>query len=157
MEKIGQYLLSITAAAVICSVILSVQNKKSTNYTLIQMLCGIYMTVTLLSPLVRFRLPDLSGYMRGLQTESWAAAQMGTDAAEEMLEGIIKHRTETYILDKASSMGLDIHAEVILSDGELPTPCGVEIRGAASPYKRQQLQGWIREALGISEEAQIWS
>lgn len=47
MESIRQYLLSITAAAVICSLITGIMGKKGTYAAIVRMLCGLFMAITM--------------------------------------------------------------------------------------------------------------
>lgn len=157
MENIRQYLLSVTAAAIICSLITSLMGKKGTYAAIVRMLCGLFMALTMISPLIQVRLSDFTSYFDSLQTEADTAAASGSAMAEEASEAIIKRETETYILDKALSMGLNIEVEVTLADAGVPYPCHVSLRGAASPYARRQLQGWLEDDLGIPEENQTWT
>lgn len=156
MEQIRQYLLSITAAAVICSIILGIQSKKSTYSSIIRMLCGLFMAITMISPLLKVRISDYSAYFGDLQTEAEDMAAAGKQIAELEAVGIIKRNMEAYIVDKASSIGLVVRVEVTLAEYGTPYPCAVQIQGAASPYAKRQLQRWMKEELGIPEENQIW-
>ncbi|MBR2009876.1 MAG: hypothetical protein IJ936_07110 [Peptococcaceae bacterium] len=156
MESIRQYLLSITAAAVICSLITGIMGKKGTYAAIVRMLCGLFMAITMLSPLLHIQLTDYSAYYGSILEEADLAASGGRRMANEAEAAIIKHKTETYILDKALSMGLSIEVEVTLSDSDTQQPCKVWLRGAASPYARQKLQEIIVSDLGISKENQTW-
>jgi len=156
MEQIRQYLLSITASAVICSIILGIQSKKSTYSSIIRMLCGLFMAITMIAPLLKVRISDYSAYFGSLQIEAEDMAAVGKQLADSEAMGIIKRNTEAYIVDKATSMGIAVHVEVTLAEYGTPYPCAVQIQGAASPYVKRQLQHWMKEALGIPEENQIW-
>ena len=67
---------------------------------------------------------------------------------------VIKANTETYILDKATTMEVELNVEVTL-DGLIPKK--VILQGAVSPYTRASLSDWIAQQLGIPREAQIWT
>jgi len=156
MEHIRQYLLSFTAAAVICSLIISLTGEKSTYASIIKMLCGLFMAVTMISPLIQMEWSDFSFYYGSIITDADAAVANGEQMANEAAAGIIKQKTQTYILDKALSMGLDIDVEVLLADPDTLYPYKVLLQGDASPYARQKLKEMIANDLGIPEENQIW-
>ena len=111
----------------------------------------------MLSPLLRVRLRDYSWYFDDLQAQGQAAADVGLARTKESMAAIIKDRTRTYILDKASLMDLELAVEVAVTDDEIPQPNHVYIQGAAAPYPRQQLQIWIEQTLGIPREEQTWT
>lgn len=157
MDDIRQYLLSITAAAVICSLITSIMGKKGTYAAIVRMLCGLFMAITMISPLIQIQLSDFSFYYGSIMTEADAAAANGSLMANEAVAAIIKSETETYILDKALSMGLSIEVEVTLSDSGTQHPYKVRLSGTASPYARQKLKEMIASDLGIPEENQAWT
>lgn len=156
MDGIRQYLLSITAAAIICSILMSFLGKKGMYSSVIRMLCGLFMAFTMISPVMRIRLKDFERYFGELHFEANSAVSWGIQTAEEATAEFIKDKTETYILDKASSMGLSIKAEVRLEEERDRTPCSVLIEGKVAPYAKMQLQTWLKEELGVPEENQIW-
>lgn len=156
MENLRQYLLSVTVAAVFCGILLTFAEKKSAYAGVLRMLCGIFMAVMLLSPVVHLRIRDLDLYVGDVREQSAAAVESGIASAQEAMGDIIKSRTEAYILDKAKSMGLSLHVEVVLTEDAIPQPYLVRIQGTVSPYARAQLRAWIRDAMGIGEENQVW-
>ena len=156
MEDLRQYLLSVTAAAAFCGILLTLIEKKSACAGIVRMLCGIFMAVTLLRPAVQLRVRDLEVYIDDIRSQSESAAAVGAAAAEEAMAAIIKSRTEAYILDKAESMGLSLRVEVVLTEDAIPQPGSVRIQGTVPPYARAQLRAWIRDTVGIGEEDQLW-
>lgn len=157
MERIGAYLLQVTAAAVICGVLKTIVGQKGTTASLVRILCAVFMTLTILSPLA------------GIDPERWSVsfADFGDDAkavveeaklsVQKELATDIKERTEAYILDKAKSFGMAISVEVSLSSERIPTPSSVRITGAVPPYAKERLSLWLREELGIPLEEQEWA
>ena len=75
----------------------------------------------------------------------------------ELVAEIIKQNAETYILDKASSMGLDASVEVTV-EGEMtyPYPAAVCITANAAEAQKRQLGTYISENLAIPAERQTW-
>lgn len=156
MEGIRRYILSVTAAAVICSMVLSLCDKKGFNKAAIKMLCGIFVAITMIAPLLEIRLSNISMSAGVLSGEATAAVEEGRQAAVNAVGSIIKQRTESYILDKADAMGIEIIVQVSLDQENLRYPQCVCIHGTVSPFAKRQLQLWISEELGIAEENQIW-
>lgn len=154
MEALGQYVLHLVVAAIFCAVVKALAGKKGTAAGAVQMLCGVFLLLTLVKPLVGIRIGDFS-------TEFWrdqadAAVAAGTSTAEESLRQLIKDKTEAYILDKARLFGGELTVEVSLDSSDLPAPKSVEISGKISPYGKMRLQQVIRDDLGIPAEAQLW-
>lgn len=156
MDSLRSYLLSITAAAVIAAILVQITGVKSTTGKMIKIITGVFVSVTLISPLISIRIQDIEKYIQYFQYSSEYAAQQGTQMASEELAGIIKEQTESYILDEASKMGMEMRVEVKLSDANPPQPCFVILQGAVSPYQKKHLSQHIKDYLGISQENQQW-
>ncbi len=154
MDGFKNYLLSVTAAAILCGIVRELVGKQSAASGLVKILSGIFMACTLIAPLriMDFSVLEASGYSFAAEAE--AAASTGKEAAAEELTAVIKSRSETYILDKAAAMGVDLNVEVTVED-LLPT--AALIHGAVSPYTRSHLSEWISVQLGIPKEAQEWT
>lgn len=157
MEKIHSYLLSVICAAIICSVVHVLSGKKSASSSLIRIISGIFMAITLISPLINIRLSDYADYFSAFSSDANAAVTFGESAATDALRSIIKARTEAYILDKADSMNVALDVEVKLNNEDPPVPCEVVITGAISPYSKEVLSQYIANDLGISKEDQLWT
>ena len=156
MDGIGQYLLQLTAAALVCSVVLSFFGKKGTFGAVIKLLAGIYLTLNIVSPWVQIRLDELSDFADGFSIAADAIGADGQNAARDAMTESITQNVSAYILDKAKSLDAELTVEVILDDGDIPAPCGVRISGNISPYGKQVLSNMIEENLGIPLEDQIW-
>lgn len=156
VDGIRQYLISVIAAAIICSVIISFTGKKGTSSAMIKLLCGLFLSVTVASPWVGIKIHDISTYFQVLHSDANSIVSDGQIAAREETSAIIKSKTEAYILDKASSLGLAITVNVSLDDGQIPAPVSVTLQGKASPYAQQHLGLIIADELGIPKERQTW-
>ncbi len=156
MDAIRQYLLSVIAAAIICSVIISFTDKKSGSGTMIRMLCGLFLSVTMIYPLVDVKLDDISSYFYSIEVASDDVVTDGKIAANEAVSSIIKEQTEAYILDKASSLGLSLTVSVCVGGDDIPSPVSVTLQGNASAYLKQKLCTLIQDDLAIPKEQQKW-
>lgn len=156
MESIREYMIRLLSAGIICSVIVKWVPLKGSSGRIIRMLAGIFMTITMFSPLIDLKLIDPDGYFSWIRQDAQLAVAQGQDAARESSAVIIKEQLEAYILDKASLWDLELSVEVTLDDSDPPVPVAVVLRGAASPYARKQMSEWLVRELGIEEENQQW-
>jgi len=156
VEGLGQYVLSLTAASLLCGLLLTLVPKDAGWSGLLRLLCGVFLCVTLLGPAVTLRFSGLTDALEVFRYEGTGAADAGAAEAKEAMSAIIKDRTEAYILDKAASMGLSLQVEVILSQEEIPRPVAVKLRGTVPPYAKTRLRQWIKDTLDIGEEDQLW-
>ena len=155
MDGIKQYFLSITAAALTCSVVKALIGKEKVQTSIATLLCGIFMAVTILSPILDLKIADIASYIDDNDWSINSAVDEGVHAAETGIRTIITEETCTYILDKAASLDAEIQVDVVLQEAE-PVPSSVVITGDVSPYVRTVLSDYIEDTLGISEDAQIW-
>ena len=153
---ITSYILRIIAAAILCGILRVFLNEKNTVGKIGRLLCGLFMMITLLSPITQLSFKDITWYFEGLTEQAEEYANNGKLSAENSICGIIKEQTAAYILDKADGMGLEIAVEVELNEDHNPIPCGVTISGDASPYAKEIIRSYIEANLGIPKERQIW-
>lgn len=157
MNGVAEYLLTVTSAAVVCSIAKSMAGSKSTAGKITKIVSGVFLTVTLLSPVMNFPLDDVTDFFEDYRSLASEAAASGTEMAAAAMGDIIKEETEAYILDKAVKMDLDITVEVTLCDSDPPAPYQVIITGTVSPYKKNVLSQLIIDDLGIPRENQQWT
>ena len=156
MDDLRSYLLSVVAAAVVCWMVTSLLRKEGAVGSLGRLLCGVFMTVTILSPVVSWRLPDIGVYTDSFSADAAEAVAVGKCVSSAAMAEIIKQQCEAYILDKADDFGARLTVTVSMTSDTVPMPCAVRISGEYSPYARLRLGEIIEEDLGIGEEAQVW-
>lgn len=156
MEQLGEYILSVTSAALILGIVSSVIDPKSSAGALIKLIGGLYLTFVVIQPLARFDLDALTAFTENFAVDGNAVSAGGQELAREAMADIIKSETEAYILDKAGLYRAELSAEVTLSSDPIPVPVSVEIRGSVSPYAKTQLQSIIETELDIPKENQVW-
>lgn len=157
MEVIGRYLLQLTAAAILCRILMSLAGAKGSMAAILRLMTGIFMTLTMVGPLLHIRIADMTDYFDRITVDADYITQAGVETAKESLRDIIKERAETYILDKAGTFGAELTVEVSVDGLEWPVPSKVSIRGSISPYGKKRLQALICEDLGIPLEEQVWT
>ena len=157
MQDIGKYILSVGMAALVVALITEFSDKKSSSGILIRMVCGLFLTFTVINPLTEMNFEILETFSGSYSHDAEAAVTMGTEKAEDSLREIIKQETETYILDKAQSYGCTVEVEVAVGKGTVPKPESVTISGQISTDARKALEEMLETELGISKEYQQWS
>ncbi len=156
MDSIGEYILSITAAGVICAIVKHIIGDKNFSAGIIKVVCGIFMAVTVLAPIVNIRLKNIENIFEEYQISGQTASKQGVIMANEAMEDIIKQQTEAYVWNEANRLGLNLDVSVTLSDAHPPIPVSVTLTGEISPYYKKTMSRFITENLGLAEENQIW-
>lgn len=153
MEALRQYIISVVAAGLICGIVTGLFSG-STGSSIMKLVCGVFLSYTVLAPVTRFDPGDLAvcGWAVADGSEAVAA---GESLAQDAREQFIKQDLETYILDKASQLGASLQVEVTLEEGGLPGT--VTLTGQIAPYQRQQLERILTLELGIAKENQQWT
>ncbi len=157
MEAIRSYVIRVVAAAIICAVLTGLLGKKGTAAAVGRLLAGVFLSITVISPLTDLRLSELTGYVGALSLDADDAVQAGSASAYDALAEGIKARSEAYILDKAAELNVAIEVEVRLTADDPPVPCAVTIKGKVSPFAKAKLSRMLSDDLGIAKEAQQWS
>lgn len=156
MEAVREYLLSVTAAAVICGMLRSVTGEKGTCAGITKLICGLFLAFTVIRPIAEVEIEDFAMLTADISGEAREAVSMGEDYTRQAISAIIKSETEAYILDKAQAYDAKLQVEVTVSADDTPVPDSVRITGGLSPYARTQLQSIIENELGIPKENQRW-
>ena len=148
------YILSVTCAAVLAAILRTIAGEGAMG-KLTKLLSGLFLAVTVLSPLVKIQIPDPARWLEDYMIEGELAARAGEAMAKDYSDAIISAELEAYILDKAAELGCAIGAAVSLGDGGLPE--SVTLSGEIAPADRAALARMVSRELGIGEEAVIWS
>lgn len=156
MEALRQYVISVTAAAIICSMLTAVL-KKGAMQTFVKLLCGFFLAFTFLNPIGKLELETLPMNIKFDDSLAADAALEGERYARNSMAEIIKGETEAYILDKAAELDLSLEVEVFLSGDEIPIPESVRLTGQASETARRQMENYLEKELGIAKENQKWT
>lgn len=156
MEALRQYAFSVIGGAMICGVLLGMVPKGATQ-EILKLLCGVFLSVSILSPIAGTRLDSfLDDLMTDPRQEAREAAAVGEFYSRNLLAQCIKEASEEYILDKAAAMDAALTASVTVSEDAIPVPVAVTLSGQISPAGKERLGLLICEGLGISKENQRW-
>ena len=146
--------MSLISAAMITAIICSFFEGKSGTAGVVRLICGLFLTFVAINPLVDLDFSGLEGYLESFSLEAGTVTDAGKNMAKEAQGDIIKTSVETYIMDKAETLGANITAEVMLDQDNIPL--SVELSGNLSPYARAKITGIITDDLGITKEHLIW-
>lgn len=157
MEALRQYLLSIIGASIIAALLIRITDGKGSYSAIARLLTGIFLSITVLSPIAKIRIADISSYIDSFEFHAADAVSSGEQWSVSQMHTIIKSQTEAYILEKAQSLGAELSVQVSLSDANPPVPVAADISGDIDPFTKQRLQRIIMDELGISKENQVWN
>lgn len=155
METIREIIISVTAVALICGIVTKLIHKGLLG-SVMKLLAGIFMALSVVSPLLDLRLGDLKDFTLDIQTNAAQIAAEGENSARLEIAAIISEQSAAYILDKAESLGVELTVQVTVSHEDWPVPSGVRLEGSVSPYAKAVLSEYISETLGIEREEQQW-
>lgn len=156
MVGLRAFVVNITATALICALVMRLTHGSGTVKLVMKLLCGMVLAVSLLKPINALEFADIEQYMARFQFQADQAVQWGEDSASLTWRESISQGVETYILEKAKTLKVDLDVEVELSEEEVPIPVGVSLVGKISPYAKSVLSDTISQDLNIPKEKQIW-
>lgn len=157
MEGVREYLLSVTTAAMLAGIIKSMTGEKGSQAGLINLIAGLFLCFTVISPFAQIRLADFTDFTSDLLSEGQQLAEDGEAYYLQAMRQVISEETRAYILDKARTYGAEIQVSVSVSEGDTPVPEYCTITGKLSAYVRQQLKKTIVNDLDIPEENITWT
>lgn len=155
-QGVRTYLLSVSAAAILLSLVQTVLPENAIR-RVAAFAGGMLLILTVLSPVVQIQADELTAAIGRIRPDTEAVEEQAKRTVRESMGLLIKQKSETYILDKARQSGIQIEAEVIVSDdGEYPIPEKVILTGSVSPAQMQALSNIISNDLGIPPRRQEW-
>ena len=156
MNPLSEYILSVTSAAILFCVLQILLDKKSSSAVLLRFIGGLFLTFTVIAPIVDIDLDIMFDLPLTFVQEADAIAADGYESAQSQLSAVIKQECEAYILDKARTYQIEPDIEITLSNDDTPIPTHVQLSGSITPYAKESLEMWIAKEMGIPEENQIW-
>ena len=150
----GNYVLSIISASFIAAVLASFFDGKGGINGIIKLVSGLFLTFVIISPMTKLDFSRVNDYLEKFTLEGVEAAAAGENMAQEARGDIIMSNVQSYIMDKAGSLGAQLDVEVVLDQDNIPV--SVKLEGNISPYAKAKISGIITEDLGIPKEQQLW-
>ena len=156
MNSISHYVLTVLCAAIITAIIIRISEKNQTTGNIIKMICVVFMTLSVITPLLKIKYGDASSYIDSYRSDADRIVSEARNETANALMSVIKEKTQSYIVNKAAANGADIIATVDITEPDTLTPDIITIEGEVSPYVKEIIKKAISEELGIPEEKQIW-
>ena len=156
MEEICQYILSVICVCVLSCMLQLLFASDSNMKPLIKICTGLLVTLIVFMPIRQKNRINFDISIDDFTADSRSAIKEGEASALETLTTLIKQNTQSYILEKANELGMDIQADVVLTNDLPPVPYTVTVRGMYTPFAQKQLSYYLYQNLGISEEHQTW-
>lgn len=155
MESIRQYIWNVIAASIVCSLVSAFSKSNKTTSKVLRIISGVFLVTTIILPFKSVDQYDLSDMISSYDTWADEYVNEGVSFGKSQKQAIIIENVQSYILDRAKEMGVNIDVTVEL-DKESSLPNIVYLSGNISPIKKERLQHTITDGLGIPEEQQIW-
>lgn len=153
MDGLREYVIRVVAAALISGVVIRLTEGIGSG-EIIRMLCGLFMTLILLQPILGRRELQWEFMLPQIRRQAEENVLEGVAAAEKIRQEFIMQQAETYISNRAAEMNTEIQAEIMLGEDNLPE--SVVLTGAVSPLNKSRLTQIIASELGIPRERQEW-
>ena len=156
MIALRQYILSVSAAAILCGLVTAMIPKGSLR-GILKLSCGVFLAILVLEPVMHLDLNRILTHFTGEAIyEGDAAVAFGEELARDSMAQYIKRETEAYILDKANELGITAEVQVLVGKEDLPVPSAAVIRGTVPQSLKLELERLIEGNLGISKENLKW-
>ena len=154
MGKLGEYIVCVCCAALLCGIV-NAMMPKGTTREILKLVGGLFLAFTVISPIRDVDFPDLSQMTTALQEEASLAVARGEEMARQAAADSIKKELEAYILDKAQSLRLQIRVQLKLEEETLH-PASVSIIANVSPSAKEEMEHWLCRELGLTKEDITW-
>ena len=156
IAAVREYLLRLTAGAFFFALLLALLPQGRARRTA-ALVCSLVILLLALTPAAQLDYDALAETISRLELEKEEARTGIEIQNQELVARIISGRIETYILDKASALGLDVTVCVEMQTrASTPYPCGVTICGEANPAQKERLQAYIEETFAVPKQRQTW-
>lgn len=117
----------------------------------------LLVTLAVISPIAKLEPQGIKEIFRSMEAQVMDTNSTVERSNQELLSQLIKEQCETYILDKAVAMELELSVEVTLDASETyPTPSSVRLTGVYSEEARRELSKFIEDKLGVALADQEW-
>lgn len=153
MDSWKQYVLSIIVCSLSCTVISQILPDPGRK-NMMHLIFGMALAISILRPFTKLDLVELMRIPEIDMTTADGYIADGERLAEEVMEGHIKDACESYIQNKAKTLGSDILVEITMDEEMIPVFS--EIRGEGVSDVQKALQQVLMSDLGIPKENQKW-
>ena len=154
MDGLKSYLIAVCSGAILCAILKQIVGNGKLGGGTIKLMSGLFVAICVISPWKDFSLQDLQKYNPLMPQNGDVYIETGKEITQSQIDAIIIEQTQTYILEKANQMGLQVEVRVELSASSIPNR--VIITGKPSQIEREALSAFIVKETGVQKEMQIW-
>ena len=155
----GEWVRAIAGTALICAAAMALTPKGKVKNVL-KLLCGIVLIIAMINPFLGKDLPSMSMDISEYRKEAEDIIGKTEEKKNSLSRTIIEDQLETYILDKAKSLDVELNSvEVLAKWGDEGCWYPYEVRIKADIPLREQglISNSIESELGVPKERQYWS
>ena len=120
IEELRVTLTTVIYISVIGGILQEILKENSAG-KLIKFLCGIFLTITIVQFVSNLNL-NIQYMPEEYAEEAYLPVSLGKDMSENAVKDIITEQLQTYIMDKANSLGAAVKVTVTVSDNAFPVP-----------------------------------
>lgn len=157
MTGLYHWVGSLCAGAVLSLLVLTITPPGQIR-KLLRLLCGVLMAILLFSPLREISWEGYAAYLQQYRQTAQDTVQQAEENKASYERLVIQQEMETYILDKAEALGVEVLAvelECAWSDAGCWYPRAVTIQAPGGYHAG--LAAEIAAGLGIPEKMQRWN
>lgn len=154
MDGLKNYLIAVCSAAILSAILKQLIGKSKMSSGTVNLLSGLFVAICIISPWKDFSLQDLEIY-NPLHTQlGQSYVETGKRITQNQIDAIISEKIESYILEKANQLGVQVEVSVELAEDSIPFKSIVS--GRLSPEEKKTLSAFLEKEIGIQKEMQIW-
>ncbi|MEG1999965.1 MAG: hypothetical protein RR053_01030 [Evtepia sp.] len=146
MEVMRDWMIAVTVAAMIIAVADSITPSGSIK-KVGRFIGGLVLMLGILQPVMRLDYDTL--YCMANDVECIPAWSETAGDQSELLERLIKEEVSAYVLDKAEEMGVRCSVTVCCTQGEVPYPSEVILKGEMTVAQRKDLTEVLEHELNV--------
>ena len=154
MDGLKNYLIAVCSAAILSAILKQLVGKTKMSGGTVHLLSGLFVAICIISPWKDFTLQDLEMYNPLVTQYGQTYVETGKQITQNQIDAIITEKVESYILEKANQLGVQVEVRVELTEDSIPFKSIVS--GRLSPEEKKTLSAFLQKEIGIQEEMQIW-
>ncbi len=156
MQAIRSYLLSVVAVGFLVCLATAIV-PKGTLKKLVVFTGGLIVILVVAAPVVNLDFDAAAGTLDEFDILAAEPAVNANLNSQDLLCELINEKTESYILDKAQTLGMQLTVQVeLMEDAQAPYPYAVTLRGTYTQAQKDQLSSDLETSLAIPKERQAW-
>ncbi|MEA4895330.1 MAG: stage III sporulation protein AF [Oscillospiraceae bacterium] len=158
-QFVGEWVRAIAGTALICAAATALTPKGKVKNVL-KMLCGIVLIIAMISPILKQDFPSLSMDMSEYRKRADEIIGKSKEKENSLSRTIIEDELETYILDKAKSLNVELKSvEVSVKWGDEGSwyPYEAHLKADIPDREKNLISNSIEAELGVPDERQYWS